>query len=652
MMRPRVAAIVILASVGVAVGSPVVAAPPPQVTNLIVTPDPNLALHLAKYTITFTTSGTGALAVNDKITLKFPTGTTPGAFCGDLASFANNITVNGTTTSASSFLFCLEMKVNVPVAIGNNANVTVVVGSVTRVVGNPGKGNHAMKVWTTRDFGTANSRKYTIVAQATPVAGPVSPQTTAEETAKTIALTASDTDGARLPTDPLTFTIVAGSGPSHGTLGSIAAPICSVGLPKTCSADVVYTPTGDYNGPDSFQFRVRDGIVNSTPATVSITVTPVNDGPTAVDDDATVDQDSGANAINVLANDSDVDGDTLTIMGNTAASDGTAICGPSSCSYDPDTGFSGIDSFTYTIQDPLGAPDTATVRIEVTPAGPGGGGGTASIELCAKTGSVTMPDATTVDIWGYALGDCDVAGAAMLPGPVLEVDVGDVVTITLDNSLGEAVSLELPGQNIAPDATGTPTGTEKTYTFTASNPGTYLYESWMNRQVLMGLYGALIVRPATAGQAYNTAASAFDVEATLVLSEIDPLFNAAPATFDLLTYAPRYWLINGEAYPDTDPILAAADDRVLLRYVNAGSLHHTMTLLGTHERVIGRDADPVHYPYEVDAETVPAGSTLDAIATIPLGVGSGDRFALYNRQMHLDNAGSFPGGMLTFIDVP
>ena len=63
----------------------------------------------------------------------------------------------------------------------------------------------------------------------------------------------SDADG-----DGLTFTVVAG--PSHGTLSG-AAP------------NLTYTPAADYNGPDSFTFKVNDGTVDSSPATVSITVT-------------------------------------------------------------------------------------------------------------------------------------------------------------------------------------------------------------------------------------------------------------------------------------------------------------------------------------------------------------------------------------------
>ena len=59
-----------------------------------------------------------------------------------------------------------------------------------------------------------------------------------------------------------------------------SAPVtCNHATPNVCTADVVYTPDADYNGPDSFTFTANDGIANSAPATVSITVDPVNDAP-------------------------------------------------------------------------------------------------------------------------------------------------------------------------------------------------------------------------------------------------------------------------------------------------------------------------------------------------------------------------------------
>src|SRR5438093_12568935 len=85
--------------------------------------------------------------------------------------------------------------------------------------------------------------------------------TTAEDTARAITLTASDVEG-----DALTYSIV--SGPSHGALSGTAP-------------NVTYTPAANYNGADSFTFKANDGVIDSAEATVSITVTAVNDAPVA-----------------------------------------------------------------------------------------------------------------------------------------------------------------------------------------------------------------------------------------------------------------------------------------------------------------------------------------------------------------------------------
>jgi FtsP/CotA-like multicopper oxidase with cupredoxin domain len=242
---------------------------------------------------------------------------------------------------------------------------------------------------------------------------------------------------------------------------------------------------------------------------------------------------------------------------------------------------------------------------------------------------------------------------------VLDVNAGDTVTVTVTNDLpaGHAASFELPGMSVIPSGA--------TYSFTASRPGTFVYQSPgdAGRQMAMGLYGALIVRPISApdtpipGQAYGAASSAYDVEDTLVLSAIDPVFNASPDTFDMHDYLATYWLINGKAYSSTpaestDPIHAAAGQKLLLRYVNAGFDNSTMMLLGLHEHVIARDAYELSSPFDADAETFPAGATEDAIATIPASSsGLPNGFPLFNRQLHLTNGapGVSPGGQMTFI---
>ncbi|MFG1709714.1 multicopper oxidase domain-containing protein [Nonomuraea sp. M3C6] len=279
-------------------------------------------------------------------------------------------------------------------------------------------------------------------------------------------------------------------------------------------------------------------------------------------------------------------------------------------------------------------------------------GGTRSCELWAKTGTLALPGGTTVPIWGYA---ATAADPPTLPGPLLLATVGETVSITLHNTLADATSLGLPEQELPPDTAGAPPGGTRTYEFTATRPGTFRYEAGLTgggpRQVAMGLAGALVVRPVSGNSAYGTAATAFDDEALVVLQGVDPAFNAAPATYPTAKYRPRYWLINGAAYPGTAEIPTAAGHRLLLRYVNAGLEDHPMSLAGAFQQVVGADGRALGHPYTVLSDTVVAGGTMDAIVSVP----AVSRIPLFEAARHIDNAGHTTGGsvdfggMLTFI---
>ncbi len=287
------------------------------------------------------------------------------------------------------------------------------------------------------------------------------------------------------------------------------------------------------------------------------------------------------------------------------------------------------------------------------------------ISLYAGAGSTTLPGSSTpVPVWGYT---ADGALPTSPGGPTLVVNQGDVVTVNLTNTLAEPTALLFQGQDMIPDTTGVGGGGSKSYTFTASRPGTYLYEAGLlpnaQHQVAMGLYGALVVRPVNgttpiANQAYASASTAFDEEAVLVLSDIDPALNnnANPAAFDMRNYAPKYFLINGKVYPGTDAIATTAGHNLLLRYVNAGLQAYSMTLLGLRQNAIAMDGSPYGFGRTVVAESIAPGQTADMIVSVPAAAAGDSKFALYDGNLMLHNnkannaAGGF-GGMLTFVTL-
>ena len=137
-----------------------------------------------------------------------------------------------------------------------------------------------------------------------------------------------------------TLTISANTAPQNGSL--------------TLNADgsFVYTPNLGFSGADAFTYTITDGNGNEDTATVQFTVsTAENNPPVAIDDSATTSFETSVNG-NVLANDSDPDGDAITVVSNTDASNGTVVVNADgSYVYTPDAGFSGADSFEYTISD-------------------------------------------------------------------------------------------------------------------------------------------------------------------------------------------------------------------------------------------------------------------------------------------------------------
>jgi uncharacterized repeat protein (TIGR01451 family) len=131
---------------------------------------------------------------------------------------------------------------------------------------------------------------------------------------------------------------------------------------------VTYTPDPLFLGTADFTYVVADTMNAQTTGTVHITV--ANAGPAAIDDTANVAYHGGV-TIDVLHNDTDDDGDPLTITSvSTPASGGAAAEQSGKIDYQAPTGFSGDDTFTYTISDGHGGTATATVTVTVGNAAP------------------------------------------------------------------------------------------------------------------------------------------------------------------------------------------------------------------------------------------------------------------------------------------
>ena len=149
---------------------------------------------------------------------------------------------------------------------------------------------------------------------------------------------------------------------------------------------LTYQPNANYCGPDSFTYTLNGG----DSATVSMTVTCVDDPPVAVNDSATVTEDAGATAISVLGNDTDVDGGTKTINSATPPANGTVAItgGGTGLTYQPDLNYCGPDSFTYT----LNGGDSATVSMTVNCVDdlPVAVADSGSVNVTVNAGSVTL----------------------------------------------------------------------------------------------------------------------------------------------------------------------------------------------------------------------------------------------------------------------
>ncbi|MBD1862995.1 MULTISPECIES: cadherin-like domain-containing protein [Trichocoleus] len=177
--------------------------------------------------------------------------------------------------------------------------------------------------------------------------------TTNEDTVLTLNATNLLTNDSDVEGEPLA--IVSFSQPTNGSVMGFG------------NGTYLYMPKADFSGSDSFTYTVRDGVGATAVANVNLTVVKdTNVPPIALDDFVTTNEDTAIASFNAFANDTDVENTPLTLVSFTTPDQGTVTFSEEGVfTYQPNFGFNGSDSFSYTVKDGNNATASATVRIGV-----------------------------------------------------------------------------------------------------------------------------------------------------------------------------------------------------------------------------------------------------------------------------------------------
>ncbi|WP_083968654.1 Ig-like domain-containing protein [Hyalangium minutum] len=242
--------------------------------------------------------------------------------------------------------------------------VIIVDGTVVGSTTVDGSGN-----WSFTSPGLLVDGSHVVQATATDEVGNTGSQSNANTfTVDTVGPVATDDTLTVLEdSGPTAIDVLANDSTSSGTLTVTAVTQPFNGTVTLSGGVVRFTPASNFFGITGFTYTVSDGSGGTSTASVTVTVTPVNDPPDAVNDTFSVAQNSGTTPLDVLANDTAApdQGETISVSAVTQPANATVVLTGGMVNFTPASNFSGTTSFSYTLSDGSGGTDTALVTVRV-----------------------------------------------------------------------------------------------------------------------------------------------------------------------------------------------------------------------------------------------------------------------------------------------
>jgi len=293
-----------------------------------------------------------------------------------------------------------------------------------------------------------------------------------------------------------------------------------------------------------------------------------------------------------------------------------------------------------------------------------------NVTLVVRQINKTMSDGRNVNFWVFCQDGMGGGGGCTLPGPVLQMNVGDVSNINLNMMMAPQEDPPYHGHTIHPHGVDVPQSEDgvpetgagvlgDTYTFSVDSryAGSHMYHCHVHtvKHLEMGMYGALVIKN---GNRINSGGPTYDYEWNMVMSAVDPAYHSAVGDSTVFAdYNPRYFLINGQEGRSTgspaEVFTAAPGAKVAIRVIGIHSVNGTFRIRNSSGSsqtftVYNTDGFALPSPKNVTSMEVSPGMTKDVMITLPSG--SGSLYPEFSYQSLRNNSTYSNGTVYTRLD--